>query len=186
MPNQLVLLYGPPASGKDTITRALEAADSRYRLFRRMKYGPGRTTGYRLIGLEDLAAVRSAPGEVIWENERYGAVYIIDRSELLRMFTDDLVPVLHLGQPEIIPAVVKAFPEADILVVGLECARDVAFERARARRTGDVQARMAAYDATSRLPSADLRIDTGAVPPETSAELIRQAALRHAAAGAQR
>jgi predicted PilT family ATPase len=34
-----ILLYGPPAAGKDTITTALAALDARYAPFRRLKVG---------------------------------------------------------------------------------------------------------------------------------------------------
>ena len=39
-----VLLYGPPAVGKDTITRHLERIGP-FEQFRRLKCGPGRSTG---------------------------------------------------------------------------------------------------------------------------------------------
>jgi len=35
-----VLLYGPPAAGKDTVSAALIAVDARYVLFERLKVGP--------------------------------------------------------------------------------------------------------------------------------------------------
>ncbi|MDO3687683.1 hypothetical protein [Micromonospora sp. C28ISP2-4] len=97
-----VILYGPPAAGKDTITRALTDADPADRLFRRLKAGPGRTAGYRMTTADKLKELRSR-GEVAWENDRYGARYIVDRPALRRDLTD-YVPVVHLGQTEAVDA----------------------------------------------------------------------------------
>ncbi|MGH2941284.1 MAG: hypothetical protein ACRDLN_00705 [Solirubrobacteraceae bacterium] len=45
MPPIGVALYGPPASGKDTITRALTELDARYVHYLRLKAGSGRSDG---------------------------------------------------------------------------------------------------------------------------------------------
>ena len=170
-----MLLYGPPASGKDTITRELTRGDGRYRLFPRVKCGPGRTTGYRMVTADQLAAIRATPGEVLWENHRYGAVYVIDRSHLAAMVNADLVPVLHLGQTDAVNAVTSGFPSARMLVVALTCPRGVAIQRMADRATGDTEARLAAYDATSALSGADLNLDTSGLMPAAAAALIDQA-----------
>lgn len=73
-----MILYGPPAAGKDTITAALRQLDPRYVLFQRIKAGPGRSTGYRMADADALDALRAA-GDVIYEHQRYGATYVIDR-----------------------------------------------------------------------------------------------------------
>jgi len=84
-----VILYGPPASGKDTITRALYELDKCYVLFPRLKQGTAKTVGYRMVTAEQLDDLRER-GELIWENARYRSVYGIDRSFLVtglrRMF----------------------------------------------------------------------------------------------------
>lgn len=46
-----VMLYGPPAAGKDTVTEALIRLDRSYRLYQRLKVGAGRTDGYRMTTL---------------------------------------------------------------------------------------------------------------------------------------
>ncbi|MFD0564440.1 hypothetical protein ACFQ2M_22355 [Kitasatospora saccharophila] len=43
-----IILYGPPASGKDTITAALIEQDPRLAQFARLKIGGGRSQGYRM------------------------------------------------------------------------------------------------------------------------------------------
>lgn len=43
-----VILYGPPAAGKNTVTKALNELNDDYRMYERLKVGPGRTSGYRI------------------------------------------------------------------------------------------------------------------------------------------
>ncbi|MEV0462258.1 kinase [Nocardia tengchongensis] len=171
-----VILYGPPASGKDTVTDALTAADSAYALFRRLKVGSGRTSTYRMTTSDQIDALRSS-GEILWENARYEAVYVVDRPELNEMLSGRRIPVLHLGQVESIDAIRTGVPEVQWTTVELWCPREVAETRIRDRGTNDTAARLAAWDATDRLApnQADLRIDTSRHTPAESAEMIRQA-----------
>jgi guanylate kinase len=91
-----ILLYGPFAAGKDTITAALHAMDARYVQFPRVKVGGNTHGGYRNITEAELDAYREH-GDIIWENRRYGAVYAVDRSELERRLNHK-IPIVHLGQ----------------------------------------------------------------------------------------
>lgn len=168
-----VVLYGPPAAGKDTVTVALHQLDARYRLFRRIKHGPGRTAGYRMVSAEQLEQLRR-DGEVIWENHRYGATYVVDRAQLLADAAA-AVPVLHLGQLPAVDAVRAAVPAIGWLTVELWCPRAVAAQRIRARGTGDDEARLAAYDQTDRLDEAALRLDTTTLTPEQAAAAVDRA-----------
>ncbi|MFE0530624.1 kinase [Micromonospora parva] len=161
-----IILYGPPAAGKDTVTRALHRADTRCTLFERLKVGGGRTDGYRVISESELADLGSR-GEIVWENRRYGAVYAVDRYGL-SMHSASGVPVLHLGQSAAIEAVKDADRSIAWLVVYLWCARDIAEQRMRGRNTGDVPARLNAWDSTESI-EADLRIDTGVTSPDHAA-----------------
>lgn len=171
---QGLLLYGPPASGKDTVTAALTSVDPRFRLFQRMKLGAGRTTGYRMVTADALASLERS-GEIVWENARYGARYVIDRPSLVRMLDSGIVPVVHAGQPEVIAAVRDATPDTTWTIAQLWCPRDVATSRIVQRATGDVEARLAAWEATPALRDADLSIDTSFLAPAESAEAIRRA-----------
>jgi guanylate kinase len=119
-----VILYGPPAAGKDTITEALHRLDHRYSLFRRLKVGAGKTAGYRMTTDAALRELRKS-GDLIWENSRYGAVYAVDRPALLGHLAAGS-PVLHLGQVEAIDAVIKATPDAHWTVVYVWCPREIA------------------------------------------------------------
>lgn len=167
-----VILYGPPAAGKDTITTALHKLNPAYIQFRRLKAGPGRTTGYRMTTPEHISELRQR-GEVIWENKRYNSVYVVDRSTLVHLLTH-AIPVLHLGQVEAVTAVTEAIPSASWLTVYLWCPRDVAEQRIIARNTGDVLARLQAWDETPPLPDTDLAINTAEASPDAAAQTIHQ------------
>jgi len=165
-----IVLYGPPASGKDTITDALVELDPRCRLFKRLKAGPGATATYRMIGADDLDRLRAA-GQLVWTNRRYGATYVVDRPGLLDALADG-IPVLHLGQVQAVDAVRHATPDGAWLMVELRRSRDTAHTWLIARRSVDTEARLAAWDATERLPAPDLSLDTGNLRPRAAAETI--------------
>src|SRR6266508_44830 len=105
-----VILYGPPAAGKDSVGKALAQISARYQHFARLKVGGGKTSGYRIISPADLDALRAA-GEVVWENHVYGSTYAIDSSGLSSALNSG-IPVLHVGQAEAVSAVRHAFRAA--------------------------------------------------------------------------
>jgi guanylate kinase len=165
-----ILLYGPPAAGKDSVTRSLHKVDDNYRIFRRLKVGGGRTEGYRISTPGEVESLRSR-GDIVWENSRYGASYYIDRGYLLDQL-GRFVSVVHLGQIQAVTAVRAAAPAATWLSVYLWCPREVAEERIKARNTGDDEERLRAWDATDPLLDADLKVDTADVSIEDAARLI--------------
>jgi guanylate kinase len=173
---RLLILYGPPASGKSTITAALENLNPRFRIFPRLKMGEGRQTEYRPATHEELQRLH-AEGEIIWENERYGAVYAIDRGHITAMLDDGLIPVVHVGQAEAVGAVAKTFPDVALTCVSLSCPRSTAASRITERATGDTAERLAVYDDTPPLTGADLVIDTSATEVEGAAWRIARACL---------
>jgi guanylate kinase len=158
-----VVLYGPPAAGKDSITQVLTELDPRFELFPRVKVGDGRILGYQRESEASLSRLRDA-GEVVWENRRYGATYAIIHSTLVTHLSEH-ISVVHLGQLPAVEAVVSAVPQASWLVVQVWCPRDVAARRIAERGTGDDAARLEAWDETPPLPDASMTIDTS----ETSA-----------------
>ncbi|MEU3014698.1 kinase [Nocardia asteroides] len=165
-----LILYGGPATGKDTVTRALIRLDDRYRLFERLKAGPGRTEGYRMTDSANLERLEGA-GELVWVNSRYGARYAIDKRSLAALATDSSIPVVHAGQPQVIAALRGAMPDVKWTVVQLQCATDTARQRIADRATGDDVERLAARKETPSIP-ADLTIDTDRVQPYEAAQLI--------------
>jgi guanylate kinase len=164
-----IILYGPPAAGKDTITRELVEASKSYALFRRLKIGGGRTEGYRLT-TESAANNLRQIGDVLWENRRYGSTYLVDRSAISKEL-DRSIPILHLGQPEGVRAVLDAYSAGTWIVVHLWCAPDIAARRIEARGTGDTAERLAVWYATPSI-RADVEINTGEVSAQEAARRI--------------
>ncbi|MFC9898541.1 kinase [Nocardia sp. NPDC127579] len=168
-----VILYGGPASGKDTVTEQLGQVSEHTQLFRRIKIGSGRTAGYRMSTPEHLASLR-AGGQVVWENERYGSVYVIDRPELERMAREGLVPVVHIGQAAAIDAIRSTAGPFRWIVVELWCTLEIARERIEARQTGDTAERLHAWAETGHLTGPDLFVDTGSTSAATAAGQIQE------------
>jgi guanylate kinase len=173
-----VILYGPPASGKDTITAALVALEPRFELYQRLRVGDRPKPGYRSItAAEADELVRQ--GVVIFENQRYGNRYLVDAPEIDRHFEFGRIPVVHLGQVDGVRAV-EAYG-ANWLTVHLRCGRETTALRAERRGDVDVMARLAAWDETeadllhNRGFTFALRIDTDWIGPGEAAKQINQA-----------
>lgn len=183
---QGVILYGPPAAGKDTVTRELAALAPRYRQFTRLKVGAGKTAGYRMGTPEQLHALEAA-GDVVYANNRYGNTYVIDRPGLHAAFAAG-VPVVHLGQVDGIRALVDSYPAAWVRVL-LWCPKNVSEQRSQSRGDADTVQRLAAWDATRQDVDAhpdmdwDLRVETVQTSPAATARLIDEL-LRAGAASA--
>lgn len=171
--NQAVILYGPPASGKDTVTKYLITQGFAH--FERLKHGPGRTAGYRMINASELARIMSTSDGVLWLNSRYDSTYVVDRTHLTAILASGQVPILHLGQPEAIDAIRRATSDVRWLVVELWCPREIAIRRMIDRATNDLPERIQAYDDTPLLPHPDLQIDTFTTSPDAAALQIHQA-----------
>lgn len=167
-----LIVYGAPATGKSTLTSELRRlSPHRFVPFSPVKCGPGRTEGYRMVESDELDAIRAAPGDVVWAQQRYGATYVLLRSDLLNHNSDEVV-VVELGQPAAVEAVISGTPEVRWHVVELRCARATVAARVSARATGDDDERMTHYDTTPELPSADLVVDTGSVDPTAAARIV--------------
>lgn len=184
---QGVILYGPPASGKDTVTTALIELHSKYAQFARLKVGSGKSAGYRMGTAEQLRQLEAAGG-IVYANSRYGNTYVIDEPGLDDAFAGS-VPVVHLGQVDGIRALVNGY-EAGWSVVLLWCPREVTAQRSAGRGDGDTTARLAAWDATRGDLDAhpgmvwDLTVDTTVVSPSDAARHIDELLARQAGAAA--
>ncbi|MER7691612.1 guanylate kinase [Streptomyces sp. NPDC097610] len=173
---QGILLYGPPAAGKDTITEALAELDERYVPFTRLKIGTGKTQGYRMGTPEQLADLE-ARGDVIYRNDRYGNIYVVDRPGLDQAMEGGRAPVVHLGQMAGVEQVTALFPAHWVRVL-LWCSKETTARRSPRRGDTDTAARLAAWDAT-RADLADhpqahweLRVDTDVTAPREAARRI--------------
>jgi guanylate kinase len=173
-----LVLYGPPASGKDTITAELSAAWPQYVPFRRLKSGKGNTTGYRMTTPEDIDAL-TARGDVLYRNDRYRSTYAVDRAELDALCAAGNVPVVHLGQIDGVQAV-TAYPAAWTRVL-LWCPRQTTRDRVIARGNTDVEERLGVWDETyvdvAHNPDAEFHrvIHTDVTPAHIAAGIIHQA-----------
>ncbi|MGH8904751.1 MAG: hypothetical protein ACRDYA_24485 [Egibacteraceae bacterium] len=112
---------------------------------------------------------------VLYENERYGNTYVVDRLGLDSLLSCGHIPILHMGQLAGVRAV-QRYP-AIWLSVLLWCSRDSAAKRLRERGASDAAARLAAWDETLMDLSRDhvdfgLRIDTDQVEPHVAADMI--------------
>src|SRR5215217_1345523 len=143
-----IILYGPPASGKNTVTEALQTLETNIEPFQRVKAGPGRTQGYRMMSQENISTWRDQV-TILWENSRYNAVYITELEEIQRILEAHRIPVIQLW-----------------------CPRNVSYTRSIARKTGDIKQRMQVYDKTERLKQKNLTIDTSKTNPVEAAKKI--------------
>ncbi|MFL0395130.1 guanylate kinase [Streptomyces albus] len=185
---QGVILYGPPAAGKDTVTTALTELRPQCRQFARLKVGSGKTSGYRMGTAEQLRELEAA-GDVVYTNARYGNTYVIDRPGIDAAFAAG-VPVVHLGQVDGVQALVDGY-RATWSVVLLWCPREATAERSVGRGDSDTAARLAAWDATREDLDAhpdmvwDLTVDTTAASPQDAARLIDQLLAQQAGAATE-
>lgn len=170
-----LILHGPPASGKSTITAELTKVDPRFQLFPIVKAGAGRTAGYTMVD-DDKFAAREAAGEFVFRWARYGARYAVAASDLTAALRGDRIPVVHLGSLGAVAAI-TAVRSAQWTVVELWISRAECERRSRSRRTGDVAARLAAFDQTRPLPvgSAALVLNTEHATVTQAVDDIRQA-----------
>lgn len=174
--NQGVMLYGPPAAGKDTITAALTELDTQYVPFARLKVGKGKVEGYRMGTPEQLAGLEAC-GDVIYRNERYGNVYVVDRPGLEQAMEGGKTPVVHLGQMVGMEQVASLFPVHWVRVL-LWCSKETTARRSPQRGDTDTAARLVVWDATqadlAAHPGAqwELRVDTDTTAPPEAAKMI--------------
>ncbi|MGK5551631.1 guanylate kinase [Actinomadura kijaniata] len=175
-----MILYGPPASGKDTVTAALSELDERFVLLTKLKVGSGRGTGYRYVSPEDLQALRDA-GRLVVETERYGNRYAVDRQDVEDLVEAGQVPVIHMGDTQGVRELCSAVPLAWTRV-RLWAPREVTAERSRERGDTDTARRVEAWDeADADLRAAgdavtfDLTIRTDESGPMESAKRIVRA-----------
>jgi guanylate kinase len=182
-----VVLYGPPTSGKDTITKALSAAHARFQLLTKLKQGTGRSSGYRFVTEDELNELRRQ-GRIVVETRRYGNVYAVDRHGLEEQQEHGLVPVVHMGNVTDLRTMLAATTTRWLRVL-LWVPRDVCEARSRQRGDVDTAKRLKAWDETAQdILDSDLRdlfdvvVRTDTMGPEEAAQEVVAALDRQAPA----
>ncbi|WP_433245895.1 guanylate kinase [Streptosporangium sp. CA-135522] len=153
---QGVVLYGPPASGKDTVTAALARLDARFVPLPKLKVGTGRADGYEFVSAEHLDKLRDA-GRLLVETRRYGNVYAVDRQTIEDRHAAGYVPVAHMGNIADLRQLIGKAPDSWLRVL-LWVPREVTEQRSRGRGDADTGKRLTAWDETL----ADLETGTDA------------------------
>ncbi|WP_327089202.1 guanylate kinase [Nonomuraea sp. NBC_01738] len=185
---QGIVLYGPPASGKDTVTAALHRLDPRFVLLPKLKVGAGRAAGYEFVTSEHLDKLRDE-GRLLVETCRYGNVYAIDRQAVDTRHAAGHVPIVHMGNIPDLRRLLDRVPDSWLRVL-LWVQREVTERRSQARGDTDTTKRLAAWDETVEDLGANadagffhLRLHTDQLSPDAAAKEIMSAYDRLRTAG---
>lgn len=104
----------------------------------------------------------------MWENERYGAVYVIDRGHIERMFASGLIPVLHAGEPEGCRCPGEGLPQCWTYLCQPHVSAACSGGQDRRAGHGEPDTAVAVADQVARVRTAGLLyIDANTVAPET-------------------
>lgn len=145
---QILLLSGPPASGKDALSFYLQEHHA-YHLGSKCKDSTsGSTRGYKIITPQSFNE-KISTGDFIQWHSRYGRRYGLEWSELKKASAQGRTLIIHTGRLENLRNLRKTLINVTNKSVLLDVSRDVVEKRLLDRHRGDrkeVQHRLAAYD----------------------------------------
>jgi len=93
---KVLLVAGPPASGKDTITEALTALDSKYVLFKKHRTGVD-SAKYNTLSAGDFEQMKN-DGAFVQAHYRYGRGYGVCKETLRDLVDANKLPIIHTGK----------------------------------------------------------------------------------------
>jgi guanylate kinase len=170
----MVVLFGAPAVGKDSVTAALEGRESGFAHFIKHKRGSASRHGYTVVSEGELQTMRDE-GRIVSEVERYGATYAIERTRLNASLATGKHVLIHSAEPR----EARLLRDLGAILILLECTRETAATRLRLRDPSTVLERLAVWDRVeSQLdelePIARLRLSTDHRSPEQVADEIER------------
>lgn len=173
---RLIVLFGAPTTGKDTVTDVLTGRNSKFEHFIKHKRGAGSRHGYTMVTESELDELRQS-GRIVSQVDRYGSTYAIDRNRLATSAANDRTAIIHSA--EVLE--VEALHRLGGAVVILECSRDTAQARLGHRDPTTVAERMKVWDAVNATvqavtPIAALRLSSDSSTPDDLADAIESLA----------
>lgn len=158
MDKKIVIFSGMPASGKDTVTEALCAADDMFVPFKKHRsVSPSdkiKDTYFNIPHEEFEKMIGN--GEFLQYHERYGRYYGIAEAVLLDYLQKGLCPVIHIGRIEnyhtfcrnLLLSEQKNGYKADVFHIQLWETKDILRDRivSRDRTEEEINKRLAAMD----------------------------------------
>ncbi len=147
---EAILLSGPPASGKDSLTEALHGIDPKFVHFRKHRAGSGGQPGAAYIDISVSQFERMAQQNRFAQwHDRYGRYYGVAVEELDRTLSTAKIPIIHVGKYQNLLALRQhplLRPALSILLLCSRAAAGVRLENRHAGQLGEVEARLAAFD----------------------------------------
>ena len=149
---KIILLCGPPASGKDTITTLLARKNNIFRHFRKHRVPPrengkNNPPSYIRVSIDEyLTMIRD--NEFVQFHQRYGRFYGVSRKTLEKHLRDGQIPIIHTGKVYDLMELDASFGNNSAKILLWESKENIR-ERLKLRHPGDpreIQRRLQSYD----------------------------------------
>ncbi len=141
-PGKIVLLYGPPASGKDTITQLLQNRNNIFFHFKKHKVYPGdqqiqtkNQLSYFHISMNRFLNM-IANGEFLQFHWRYKSFYGVSKVLMDDSLSNGKIPIVHVGKIYDLLELTDVL-EAKLIIILVWETLDVISKRLKFRHKGD-------------------------------------------------